>query len=137
MVEIKALKWIMYKTVERNGLRVLCFLDEVLRGTNTIERIAACVKILSTLKKAGATCFVATHDIELTKLLTDEYDNYYFDESVTDNDISFSYLLKSGSATTKNAIKLLSLMGFSEDITKAAENMALDFEKNGKWRVAD
>ncbi|MCR4728894.1 MAG: hypothetical protein K5796_09660 [Lachnospiraceae bacterium] len=137
MVEIKALKRIMDKTVETGGRKVLCFLDEVLRGTNTIERIAACVKILSTLKKAGATCFVATHDIELTKLLTEEYDNYYFDESVTDNDISFSYLLKSGFATTKNAIRLLSLMGFSEDITKAAENMALDFEKNGKWRVAD
>ncbi|MBP5151613.1 MAG: hypothetical protein ILP13_01715 [Lachnospiraceae bacterium] len=135
MVEIKAIKRIIDKADDEDPRPVLCFLDEVLRGTNTIERIAACTSILESLKEKGVLCFVATHDIELTGLMADKYDNYYFDENVTDNDITFSYMLKKGSAATRNAIKLLNLMGFSENITDKAGNMAADFEKTGKWRA--
>ncbi|MCR5309957.1 MAG: hypothetical protein K6E32_00910 [Lachnospiraceae bacterium] len=135
MVEIKAIKRIIDKAEDGDPRPVLCFLDEVLRGTNTIERIAACTSILESLREKKVLCFVATHDIELTGLVADKYDNYYFDETVTDNDISFSYKLKQGSAATRNAIKLLTLMGFSEEITDKAGNMAADFEKTGKWRT--
>ena len=39
MAEIKAIKRIL--DAAKEGNRVICMVDEVLRGTNTIERIAA------------------------------------------------------------------------------------------------
>ena len=134
MVEIKALKRIMDMAVNGDKRPVLCFLDEVLRGTNTFERISACTVILQKLKKEGVMVFAATHDLELTNLLASDYDNYHFDETVTGNDILFNYMLKDGASVTRNAIKLLSLMGFEEEIIKEANELAGDFEKTGRWR---
>ncbi len=134
MVEIKALKRIMDKACDGDSRPVLCFLDEVLRGTNTIERISACRVILKKLHEQGVMCFAATHDLELTNLLTDDYDNYHFEETVTDNDITFNYKLNPGAGVTRNAIKLLGLMGFEQEIIDKANEMARSFEETGKWR---
>ena len=131
MAEIKALKRILDTACE---CPVLCFVDEVLRGTNTIERIAASSKVLKALHGDGILCFAATHDLELTGLMSDDYDNYYFDETIEENDIIFNYTLKKGRAATRNAIKLLSVMGFPQNITDEAGNMAAEFEKTGIWR---
>lgn len=132
MVEIKALKRIM-DAAQREGNPVLCFVDEVLRGTNTVERIAASAQILVKLSACGVCCFAATHDIELTHLLEKEYDNYHFEEEVRDGDVLFSYHLHSGRAQTRNAIRLLQIIGFSEDIIQEAEEMAADFTKTSVW----
>ena len=43
---------------------ILCFVDEVLRGTNTVERIAASSEILESMEREDILCFAATHDIE-------------------------------------------------------------------------
>ena len=110
IVEIKALKRILDAAAQRKG-RILCFVDEVLRGTNTVERIAASTQILKSLGSSGILCFAATHDIELTELLQKEFDNYHFEEEVREGDIFFNYRLKEGKATTRNAIRLLELMG--------------------------
>lgn len=134
MVEIKALKRIMDE-IHREGKTVLCFVDEVLRGTNTVERIAASTQILKSLSDGRCLCFAATHDIELTHLLEDEYDNYHFEEEIAAEDISFSYKLMSGRASTRNAIKLLGIMGYQEDIIQKAEKMAADFAANGSWDI--
>lgn len=135
MVEIKALKRIMDRALDNDERPVLCFLDEVLRGTNTIERISACRVILKELHHKGVMCFAATHDLELTNLLTEDYDNYHFEETVTDNDITFNYRLNPGAGVTRNAIKLLGLMGFEPGIIDKANEMARDFESTGKWRA--
>ena len=84
--------------------KVLCFVDEVLRGTNTVERIAASTQILKSLCHPGVLCFAATHDIELTELLQKDFDNYHFEEDIRDGDIFFNYRIKEGRATTRNAI---------------------------------
>lgn len=135
IVEIKALKRIMdvADAVEENPL--LCFVDEVLRGTNTVERIAASAQILERLAQKGIYCFAATHDIELTHLLEASYDNFHFEEEVSDGDVLFSYHLLEGRAHTRNAIKLLEIIGFSDDIIKKADDMAGQFLKSGEWSV--
>ena len=135
MVEIKALKRIFDYAEAHPDKKVLCFVDEVLRGTNTVERIAACTQILRKLNDMGILTFAATHDIELTSLLDNIYDNYHFDEEIKDDDVLFNYLIKPGKATSKNAIRLLSIMGFSEDIIDRAKLMADDFTQNGVWRA--
>lgn len=133
MAEIKAMKRIM------DGLHpgkepVLCFVDEVLRGTNTIERIAASVQILKKLNQSNSICFAATHDIELTELLNEQYDNYHFEENIVENQIRFDYKLRQGMAATRNAIRLLGLIGYDEDIIREADKMAEYYLQNGRWK---
>lgn len=132
IVEIKSLKRIL-DAIDNTGMPVICFIDEVLRGTNTVERIAASSEILKSLKNKNALCFAATHDIELTTLLSYEYDNYHFQEEVTDDDVKFNYKLYKGPTTTRNAIKLLKVMGYNKDIVDSAENRANMFLNKGTW----
>jgi len=118
IVEIKSLKRIIDLT---SKYHCICYVDEILRGTNTIERIAASTAILMYLSKQDCLCIVASHDIELTRLLN--HDNYHFCEQVTDNDIAFDYKLKQGATTTRNAIKLLDYMGFKSEIVNHAKEL--------------
>lgn len=112
---------------------MLCFVDEVLRGTNTVERIAAATQILIRLAESGTLGFAATHDIEMTELLKEYYDNYHFEEVIRDGDILFPYQLLPGKASTRNAIRLLQMMGYEEQIIKKASGQAENFLKTGKW----
>lgn len=131
IVEIKSLKRILDKV--KLGIPVLCFVDEVLRGTNTIERIAASSQILKLLSTSGAMCFAATHDIELTHILEEFFSNYHFQEEVQDDDVIFNYLLYPGRATSRNAIKLLGIIGYDKDIIQQAQGSADAFLSTGKW----
>ncbi len=112
---------------------VMVFIDEVLKGTNTVERIAASTQILKSLAEPGRLPFAATHDMELTELLADVYENYHFSEEFLDEDIHFSFRLQPGPADTRNAIRLLKLMGYSDDIVEKANKMAERFMESGKW----
>lgn len=134
IVEIKAIKRIM-EAVKKNGPKVICFVDEVLRGTNTTERIAASSQILRYFHQENALCFAATHDLELTELLRMDFDNYHFEEEIAGEDIFFNYLLCPGKASTKNAIRLLQLMGYDEQIIANAHKQAEDFENSGIWKL--
>lgn len=131
MVEIKSLKRIIDKCNE--NIPCLCFVDEILRGTNTVERIASSSEVLSHLNKSNTICIAATHDIELTYLLENEYANYHFEEEITDDDIVFDYRLNKGRAKSRNAIKLLSLIGYEQNIVEKAHEKAENFVKSGKW----
>ena len=135
MVEIKSLKRIMDAAKAISSYPVLCFIDEVLRGTNTVERIAASSQILRGLACSDTICFAATHDIELTSILEKFYSNYHFTEEITDNDVRFSYKLMEGRATSRNAIKLLGLLGYDESIIRQASWAARHFEKSGEWTL--
>ena len=135
MVEVKSIRRILEKVREaaRDKKHVLCFVDEVLRGTNTVERIAASTQILKALAGGNALCFAATHDLELTKLLGGIYDNYHFEEEIAEEDIFFPYRLKEGPAVSRNAIALLKVLGYEENLVKDAEAMAETFLCTGKW----
>ncbi len=133
IVEIKSLKRI-YEAAKA-PVCTLCFVDEVLRGTNTVERIAASREVLSGLANSGRTiCFAATHDIELTYLLEKDCDNYHFEETVTDDKVEFDYMLHEGRATSRNAIKLLRMLGYPRDVIERAESTAEQFLQTGEWK---
>ena len=133
IVEIKSLKRILDDKAK--DAPILCFIDEVLRGTNTVERIAASSRILQSLSQRNTMVFAATHDIELTHLLEKEYSNYHFKEEVVDNDVLFNYILYKGRATTRNAIKLLSVMGYDKDVIQKADSTAKHFLEDGVWTM--
>ena len=127
VAEVKALKRICDLIENSKEERVLIFADEVLRGTNTVERIASSTQILKYFG-TKATCFAATHDIELTDYLAKIYDNYHFNEDITDGEIHFNYKLKKGKADSHNAILLLKMMGFPSALIKDAEDMVTSFD---------
>lgn len=133
MVEIKSIKRILDRAKGENGRPVLCFVDEVLRGTNTVERIAASTQIMKALAGGRTLCFAATHDVELTRLLEKDYDNYHFEERIAEKDIFFPYKLMAGPAVSRNAIALLNMLGYDEEITAEAEAMAERFLACGRW----
>ncbi len=132
IVEIKSLKRILDCVNPKYPMLVL--IDEVLRGTNTLERIAASSRILLSLAKLNVLCFAATHDIELTHILEKHYTNYHFQERISNHQILFDYKLYHGRAQSSNAIKLLSLLGYSPDIIKNAETAAEEFLRDGEWK---
>ena len=131
MAEIKAIKRIL-DTGSREDM-IVCMVDEVLRGTNTVERIAASTQILKVMTGKKIMCFAATHDVELTKTLEKEYDNYHFEESIVKGDVQFSYKLKQGRAHSSNAIDLLANLGYDGKIIENARNMVNRFETQGEW----
>lgn len=135
MAEIKSMKRILDQSriAGNEKMHVLCFVDEVLRGTNTVERIAASTRIMQMFADEQTLCFAATHDVELTKLLEDRYDNYHFEERIEEADIYFPYCLMKGPATSRNAIALLKMLGYDDRIISGAETMAENFLKTGKW----
>lgn len=133
IAEIKALKRIL--VTEDENLPVLCFVDEVLRGTNTVERIAASTQVLREFQRRNILCFAATHDIELTFLLEKEFENYHFQEQIQDGEVIFDYRLYKGRSNSRNAIRLLELLGYETDIVEGANEMVARFLKNGKWSL--
>ena len=132
IVEIRSLKRIC-DAAETAFPPVLALVDEILRGTNTIERIAASSQVLTELGRKNALIFAATHDMELSYLLEDSYRNLHFQESAKDGDVQFDYLLKEGRAESGNALKLLAMNGYPERVTERAGEAVRHFEKNGEW----
>ena len=132
IVEIRSLKRIL--DASEKSVPVLCFIDEVLRGTNTAERIAASSRILRYLAEQKALVFAATHDLELTSLLQDIYDNYHFSEQVREDVVVFDYCLKPGRATSRNALKLLQMMDYPDSITSKANVLVEEFLSSGEWK---
>jgi len=108
-------------------------IDEIFKGTNTIERISTAKAILEYLNRNRHTVLVSTHDIELTKLLEQGYDLYFFQESIKDESLSFDYKLKKGVLEKSNAISILELVGYPDIITDSARTLAkqLKHEKTG------
>jgi hypothetical protein len=130
VAEIKSLKRIIDKV---DSVFCVCFIDEILKGTNTVERIAASAAVMKYLHGRESLSIVASHDIELTEILKGIYDNYHFREQITENGILFDYKLKEGPSNTRNAIKLLEFMAYDGSITREAERLAKEYTENKKW----
>ena len=101
----------------------MILLDEIFRGTNTIERIAASKEVLAYLSNYNGWVIAATHDLELIDLL-DHFRMFHFREFVEDGDMRFDYKLRTGPASTRNAIAVLELSGYPESIVKNALSLA-------------
>lgn len=105
----------------------ICIIDEILKGTNTKERIAASKAILDYMQRQNCLVMVASHDYELTVLLEGTYENYHFTERIGEDDIYFDYRLYPGAVTSGNAIKLLKFMKFPEEIvTEAKQQVTIE-----------
>lgn len=113
--------------IEEESEKII-LLDEIFRGTNTIDRIASATATLKYLAKNNHV-IAATHDIELTILLKDSFVNKHFEEKIEDGDIKFDYLLKDGPARSRNAIAILDSLNYPRDIIEEAKNLSIEMEE--------
>ncbi len=115
---------------ERKG-KYLFIIDEIFRGTNTVERVSAASSVLKVLGEDNIT-LVTTHDIELQDLLKDNFAMYHFSEQVEGDNHFFDYKLKPGPCSTRNAIRLLEIKGYPKKIIEQANVMALKLSSEMK-----
>lgn len=97
------------------GEEVFVLLDEILRGTNSLDRHSGSKALMMQLIRDKVVAVIATHDVELATLLTAEpgaITNYHFDVQVDSNDaLYFDYKLKNGVCQRMNAAILMKQIG--------------------------
>jgi DNA mismatch repair ATPase MutS len=98
----------------------LFIVDELYRGTNTTERVAAAHAVLDQLNEAQHVCLVATHDVELLDLLGSGWDCWYFRETIDSNGVWFDYKARPGVATAPNALRLLERLNYPPSVVRRA-----------------
>lgn len=128
MAEAKSLKRIIDLLDPK--MPVLCILDEIFRGTNTAERISAAKESLNYMVGKNCCVLAATHDLELTSIINDKYNNYHFKEIIEEHDIKFDYMLHKGACTSRNGIAILKYLGYPVEIYENAMILAQNYLKN-------
>ena len=107
--ELKRLKFIVNEIKTENYFIIL---DEILKGTNSMDKAIGSKKFIEKLNKSNSTGIIATHDVSLCEL-SSEYmtiENYYFDAEIIDNELHFDYKMKNGVCKNMNASFLLKKM---------------------------
>nr|WP_067058776.1 hypothetical protein [Mucilaginibacter sp. L294] len=120
---------IMERSVIDNPVKSLIIIDEIFRGTNTIERIAAAKAVLTHLIRNKNFVFVSTHDLELAKLLGDEYAVFSFEELMGDNRLVFDYKIKAGLLKNKNGIAVLQGLGYPAGVIDDAYQVSKELRE--------
>lgn len=116
-------------TASEKKEKSIFLLDEIFKGTNTVERIAAGKSVLSYLAKNNNLVLVSTHDIELTDMLSDTYELYHFSETVSNKTVGFDYKLKEGKLKNRNAIKILEINDYPIEIIGESMKIAKNLDK--------
>lgn len=110
--ELKRLKMIIDKL--EGGEKLFIVLDEILRGTNSVDKQKGSYAFLKQLVINGATGLIATHDLQLATLreaFPDCINTQCFEADITNNELTFSYKLREGVAQNMNACFLMKKMG--------------------------
>ena len=99
------------------GKKVFFLLDEVFKGTNSLDRHTGARVLIKKLSQTNALGLVSTHDFELCDLAqgTEKIVNYHFQEYYQEGKIYFDYQLRPGPSTTRNALYLMKLAGIDLD----------------------
>lgn len=96
------------------GEPIFIILDEMLKGTNSADKLNGSIKFLINLLKFPVSGLVATHDLalgELSDSFSDNFHNVCFEITHEGQDIVYDYKLKKGVSQNMNASILLEQMG--------------------------
>jgi hypothetical protein len=129
LVEVEALLALVRASGGPGPAPHLFLLDELFRGTNAVERIAAGAAVLRelTVNDSGFKPHIvlaATHDGELVELMRDTYAAVHFGDATGPEGLVFDHRLLPGPATTRNAITLLHLQGAPDSLVSHALSLA-------------
>ncbi|HYH04912.1 MAG TPA: DNA mismatch repair protein, partial [Bacillota bacterium] len=96
---------------------VLFLLDEIFKGTNSLDRHTGAKILIKKLIQNGAIGLVSTHDLELGELAQElpTVTNYHFQEHFSNDQLQFDYQLRPGISQTRNALYLMKAAGISVD----------------------
>jgi DNA mismatch repair ATPase MutS len=114
--ELKRLRMIIDKL--ESGEKLFIILDEILRGTNSVDKQKGSYAFLKQLVINGATGLIATHDLQLATLrdvFPECVGNQCFEADIENNELTFSYQLRDGIAQNMNACFLMKKMGIEID----------------------
>ncbi|HEX8597957.1 MAG TPA: GNAT family N-acetyltransferase [Chloroflexia bacterium] len=119
MAELKRLKQVVDASTRLAGgdRRLFYLLDEILHGTNTAERQVAARRVVMHLVEQGALGAVSTHDLTFadSPAVAAAARMFHFTETFTTGpegpQMSFTYELQPGLATSTNALKLMQIVG--------------------------
>ena len=109
--EVRRLKLVL-DTAERGP--TLFLLDEILRGTNSRERVIGAKAVVERLLGLSALGAVSTHDLAISQLAENEtlkVLNVHFEEQVEGDVMKFDYVLRPGVVQTSNALRLMKQVG--------------------------
>ncbi|MES2379000.1 MAG: hypothetical protein V4553_20575 [Bacteroidota bacterium] len=123
--EALSIKTIIDDVKSGHPINSLVIIDEIFRGTNTIERVAAAKAVLSYFIKNKGFVFVSTHDLELAELLGEDYKVFSFEEIMGDDQLIFDYKIKEGLLKNKNGIAVLQRLGYPETIIDEANKLSI------------
>jgi DNA mismatch repair ATPase MutS len=101
-----------------NEPKVFFLIDEMLRGTNSVDKYLGSKAVIEQLIRKNAVGMVATHDLQIAHLETkypDYVRNFYFDIQVVNGEMLFDYKIKHGECKTFNASLLLKQIGIEVD----------------------
>ncbi|WP_375584526.1 MutS family DNA mismatch repair protein [Cyclobacterium xiamenense] len=95
------------------GKKLFYLLDEILKGTNTADRIMGSEALIRQLAASSSKGIISTHDIELSDMeaVMPTLVNYSFHHDIRKEEIVFDYRIKPGPCPNFNAQKLMELMG--------------------------
>ncbi|WP_460503955.1 MutS-related protein, partial [Hymenobacter agri] len=111
------------RAAEARPAEYLVIIDELFKGTNTVERIAASRAVLAYLQGLSLV-LASTHDGELGALLAPAFTEYHFTETVSDTAWYFDHRLKPGPLATRNGIRLLARAGYPAAVVADAEALS-------------
>ncbi len=92
---------------------VLFLLDELLDGTNSVDRLTGARGIAHALLESGAIGLISTHDLALTQIgdAAGALRNVHFEERIEDGEMHFDFRLRDGVVTTRNGVALMRMVG--------------------------
>lgn len=114
--ELKRLKAIIDRL--ENGDKLFVVLDEILRGTNSADKQKGSLGLVKQLLRLNASGIIATHDLELGKLINvfpDNITNNRFEVEIANNELVFDYKIKVGVSQNLNATFLMKKMGITPE----------------------
>ena len=93
--------------------QVFIILDEILKGTNSTDKLNGSKRFLTRLLQLEVSGLVATHDLELGRLekeYPENFKNTCFEIAIDGSDIQYDYKLKQGISQNMNATLLMESM---------------------------
>lgn len=113
--ELKRIKSIL--SFAQGHPQMLFLIDEIFRGTNSVDRLTGAEAVIAKLERLGAAGIITTHDLELCRLAKDRsrIENYSFAEDYREQQIFFDYKLKQGKSQTTNATFLMKMVGILDN----------------------
>ncbi len=112
--ELKRLKMIIDRL--NKGQELFIILDEILKGTNSVDKQKGSIALMRQLISFKTCGIIATHDLALGTLEQEfpaEAKNFRFEADITNEELTFTYLLREGIAQNMNASFLMKKMGIT------------------------